>query len=507
MNSLDPVVELDSERFSQVFDDVLPMLLRKIYRDRHHPRGVPFGVEISCRPAFLTVPPAGQLAVIGDGRGLPETMQSEIVSFKDKLQVSWHHFAQMRDNYGARKDFEHWQYTQNEGLAAAFTGPESSGLEQLSTISFEHARDHEFEFMGNVAEELSGMSLCGPEYAAMVKSVGLWIWHQALNERVTTESTFLEIPTRWDCISSILAASAVQTVPLIWTMATARLTSSCQLTWMGLRLDPVNPSGFPIRPGRELRFLAQVDFAQSFAGRDRLLMSYANLAGKDSTKFKEWVYYNIKDGYKSLVNNAIDICLGEIGRRLTECGCGQENPVLEELTKLWEAVKNQKKPAARASFLEFCDATPVPVMVMPLDYYEHPPFFERFQQSAAITTMQMCNYLGHWWGSDKCSHSPAANEIRKRIGNLDLVDRLFWYLEVGAPGESGFQELRNAGRGRTVKNIANRLLREFRDIEILGLSEKATQHRLMEGWPWKDSWNSPFEYEDDKEDWFPDLGS
>ena len=101
----------------------------------------------------------------------------------------------------------------------------------------------------------------------------------------------------------------------------------------------------------------------------------------------------------------------------------------------------------------------------------------------------MCNYLGHWWGSDKCSHSQAEDEIRKRIGNLDLVDRLFWFLEGRAPGESGYQELRNACRGRTVKNIANRLVREFRDIEILGLSEKATQHWLMEGWPWKDSWN------------------
>jgi hypothetical protein len=395
-----------------------------------------------------------------------------------------------------RRLFFKWVQCPGQGVTSPFTGPDSPGLDKLDQLAFKHAERYEFEFMSQIEKDLEkedfASHIAGMEFhLALVKSMGLWLWEKAL---YASYSEFLEPITRFACIAKLINISYNANIPIIWGMATEKLTSTTQMTFLGLRIIEDDSLFAPmpsVLNNGDVSYFIECDVVDAKLGRTSLMLDYDKV-GKSR---RDWIRQNIKDGLKRIIDNAVDISI-EIGKKLNCCDCGADNTIIEGLTKLAVSQAGEKAPAGRLAFRRFAKSHRLKPGDMPPDMFELPLiFWEGYQDLVSPETFQMCNYLGYWWNQE-CDHSPPDSDIRavesrflewEEDEDLPPLDKLFKYLERDWVTDGTHKTIREWSRGKTMGQIVNKVRTILKRESLFNTYDIA---KLQKSWPLSNSWNA-----------------
>lgn len=445
-----------------------------------------FYKQLTCMPAFVGVAPGRQKVLLGDSTSVYGLPDDHVLDAENELLDHATRIEAIVNNQSEREIFVRWLRSQSMGVTAPFTGPASTGFDELDTFASEHARRYEFQFMSSTKMELMSRTECTDTHLALVKAVGLWLWHKTLESpRLRLRGNkLLRSPTRWACVTDLVDVSYNPSIPIIWGMATEKLNSSTQMTILGLRLwadDTFSPMP-RVRNNKDVRHFIECDFVESMAGRGALLLDYDRIANGLS----DWTRQNIKDGLKSIVTNAIDLSMG-IGEKLYSCGCGDGHTGIKALTRLADSQAGNRAPVRRSAFREFAENQEMRFDDIPRDMLEPPLIFHGYEELVPPEIFRICNYLGHWW-TERCSHSPGADHVRDDDSGrrFHLVDTLFERLETDWVNNRVHEDIVESTRGKQVRGIIGQVASVLRQDGLLNVTQVDEMKRE---WPWVNSWD------------------
>lgn len=380
-----------------------------------------------------------------------------------------------------RQLFFEWVRCPSQGVTAPFTVPGSPGLDKLDDLAFKHAERYEFQFMSSIKEELASQIECTEAHLALVKAMGLWLWDKALGS--PDKNMFLYSPTRWNCITQLINASYNSNIPIIWGIATEKLTSTTQMTFLGLRIREDGQWSSASMPSvlnnKDVSYFVECDVVDARLGRPSLMLDY-----KARKNRRDWIRESIKAGLESIVTNAVDVCL-EIGDKLNSCGCGDNDPDIEALTRLVVSRAGGKAGARRSAFKSFAESHQRRFHGIPSDMLELPLIFRDYEELAPRGIFRACNYVGYWW-TERCRHSPQANDIRFSESRLQTSDKLFQYLEYDWATDGTHKTLREWSMGKKTGQIVKKVSAVLKKEGVFSTDDIVALQRC---WPLSNTWN------------------
>tara|TARA_Y100000588_G_scaffold10643_1_gene11685 strand:- start:1688 stop:3277 length:1590 start_codon:yes stop_codon:yes gene_type:complete len=389
------------------------------------------------------------------------------------------------ENQASLHEFFNWLSSSPELFTLPITSVDSIDHIPLNSAGIEHAVEFEVSFMDDLQEENFWEDYYSERHLALLKSIGLWLWHSSYRAEGEHRSV-IDRRKRWGSISALISLSYQPNVPIVWGMATEYLTSTTQMTILGLRLQEILEGETSCLPQKDLWYLVGSDHDVDGYARGSLLLDYS----KVKHGIHDWIFENTRGGIDTLVNSAKLVCV-EIGLQLSRCGCCINDRVMTSLVAVAEKSESETVAVKREMIDELSFGAEVMEILSGHDMY--PPMFEGHQNRLPIEVLNLCNYVGRWW-SEECPHSPDSNDLRIHGSRLSKTGKIFEILDQRWINDPDKVHITERSRSKTISNILNKIaLPELKKDET---ADQLDLNDVDRDWPAKKSWDHGFILDD-----------
>ena len=484
-----PLFHISKRRFDELMIDLEPYFSSEAERLGGK---FAFPLSVACKLIFPGVPPILQQELLRASTG-NKLNNFPHVFFDDQIRDLDLFLGEsckelLGNNQAVSDQFYQWVISSPDLPIEPILDAGSRRLPKINPASFDYAINSEIPFNEQLRIGLGNNKiLCEAAHMALIKAIGLWMWKPLLCETDQHQSILLEIDKRIDVLESLILLSYGENIPVMWGMATERLTSTKQMIVLGLRLWGEESSIFgdfntTILENKDLSYRIECDYGVNMYGNGSLMLDYSRM----DNGLHDWVYNNVKDGLKSIRKSALIICL-ELADKLEVCGCGDDDGIILGVRGIASETKAMSVSEKRKRLTQFSEDNPIPEGMMPSDLYEHPIIFKAFENNIELEVVKLCNYVAWWWYGT-CEHSPNEEDVRL-FDRMEGTKEVFNYLDEVWPSNREHIDITEGTRGKTISKVIKSALGVIRKEKLLTADQIS---EVMACWPWINSWEVDF---------------